>query len=187
MVKSHWEVIKSPDSGTSIHFYTSVKLLIWYVLRFWPHPFKDVVSSSNGGEGDTIVIVVSFKGGVTLSGCFPVVVTIQWLVSMSRGVVVMITEAPSSQLTSGRLEQTLLELADFMLTFSRLLVILTVVLRGAGISEAWDSTSWSCARNGVMYERLSRLVLSLLPVMLGCGSVKIQNKCLKVWTKVRSN
>ena len=52
--------------------------------------------------------------------------------------------------TSGRLEHTLLLLADFMCTFSKLLVTLTVVLRGAGMSEAFDSTSWSCAWNGAI-------------------------------------
>ena len=34
-------------------------------------------------------------------------------------------------------------LADLVCILSRLLVILTVVLRGAGISEACESTSWS--------------------------------------------
>lgn len=83
----------------------------------------------------------SLKGGVTLlddeDSVFIVEIGIL-LFSVSN-----LGEHPlaSSQLTSGKPEHTVLELADLICTFSKLLVMLTVVLRGAGISEACDSTS----------------------------------------------
>lgn len=119
-----------------------------------------------GRDDDWLEIASSFNADVVVFIVIVLLLLADGDDTAADGVVVSF----SSQQTSGRPEYIVTLLADLVLTLSRLPVIETVVLRGAGISEACESTSRSRDWYGAMYERSSILELSLLPVILGWWS-----------------
>lgn len=64
---------------------------------------------------------------------------------------IVVVVVSSSQETSGKPEYMVTLEADLLCTLSRLPVMETVVERGAGMRDAWESTSLSrCDWNGAM-------------------------------------